>query len=83
MKKRSTAILLISFLCGGFDAATNLSRLGSLHFSDRKDTRMQGTFRDAGFSYRHQYVLSSHWSLERTIGLGFARASLSLMYIIR
>jgi hypothetical protein len=61
------------FNMGGFDAATNLSSLGGINFNDLKDTRMQGTFWNAGFSYGHQYVLSSHWSLEGTIGLGFAR----------
>lgn len=37
-----------------------------------KDSRYQGTFAGAGFTYGYQLSLSRHWNLEGEIGLGYA-----------
>lgn len=37
-----------------------------------KNTRYKGHFYGAGISYGYQHILSRHWSIEGTIGLGYA-----------
>jgi len=61
------------FNMGGFDGRVNVSNIGGLNFTDLIDTRVQGSFLNAGFSYGYQMVLSSRWSMEGNIGVGYAR----------
>lgn len=42
-------------------------------FPKLKNHRYEGSFYGAGVSYGHQWILSRRWSLEATIGLGYAR----------
>lgn len=43
-------------------------------FSDNmKNNRYQGNLYGAGISYGYQWILSDRWSLEATIGVGYAR----------
>lgn len=37
-----------------------------------RDSRYQGAFAGAGFTYGYQYPLSRHWNLEGEIGVGYA-----------
>lgn len=37
-----------------------------------KDSRYQGWYAGAGFTYGYQYMLSRHWNLEAEIGVGYA-----------
>ena len=41
-------------------------------FEDLVDYRYKGTFFGAGISYGYQYILNRHWSIEGTLGLGYA-----------
>lgn len=36
-----------------------------------KDSRYQGYFAGAGFTYGYQWILSRHWNLEAEIGVGY------------
>ena len=38
-----------------------------------RDSRYQGVYAGAGFTYGYQYPLSRHWNLEAEIGVGYAR----------
>ncbi len=38
-----------------------------------KDTRYQGNLVGAGFTYGYAWVLSPHWGLETSLGLGYMR----------
>ena len=41
-------------------------------FDDLANNRYKGHFYGGGISYGYQYILSRHWSIEGTIGLGYA-----------
>ena len=41
-------------------------------FDDLGDNRYKGHFYGGGISYGYQYILSRHWSIEGTIGIGYA-----------
>ncbi len=45
---------------------------GNLPFGSLRDNRYQGNAFGLGFSYGYQWVLSSRWSLEATLGMGYA-----------
>lgn len=49
---------------GGFFGGENLT-------SAVRDTRCQGAFAGAGFTYGYQYELSRHWNIEAEIGAGY------------
>lgn len=44
---------------------------GNLPLGSLKDSRYQGNAYSLGFSYGYQWILSRHWSLEATLGLGY------------
>lgn len=44
---------------------------GNLPFGSLRDNRYQGNAYGLGFSYGYQWILSRHWSLEATLGLGY------------
>lgn len=41
-------------------------------FDDLANYRYKGHFYGGGISYGYQYILNKHWSLEATLGLGYA-----------
>ena len=41
-------------------------------FDDLADYRYKGHFYGGGISYGYQYILNRHWSLEATLGVGYA-----------
>ena len=41
-------------------------------FDDLAEYRYKGHFYGGGISYGYQYILSRHWSLEATLGIGYA-----------
>ena len=41
-------------------------------FDDLGDNRYKGHFYGGGISYGYQYIFSRHWSIEGTIGIGYA-----------
>lgn len=41
-------------------------------FKDLADFRYKGHFYGGGISYGYQYVMSRHWSIEGTVGIGYA-----------
>ena len=41
-------------------------------FDDLADYRYKGHFYGGGISYGYQYILNRHWSLEATLGIGYA-----------
>ena len=41
-------------------------------FDDLADFRYKGHFYGGGISYGYQHILSRHWSLEATLGIGYA-----------
>lgn len=41
-------------------------------FSDLASYRYKGHFYGGGISYGYQYILNRHWSLEATLGIGYA-----------
>lgn len=45
----------------------NIKLLNTEHY------RYQGTFYGAGISYGYHWILGNHWSLETSIGIGYAR----------
>lgn len=56
---------------GGFNGSIDLGGLGSVGIKGIETTRVQGPFWDAGISYGYHRILSPHWGIETTIGLGF------------
>lgn len=44
---------------------------GNLPFGSLRDNRYQGNAYGLGFSYGYQWILSRHWNLEATLGLGY------------
>jgi len=54
---------------GGIDVGFNM--LGT-DFRKLKDTRYQGWFVGAGFSYGYAWILGRHWNLEAEIGVGYS-----------
>jgi len=51
------------FNIGGFDNAI---------YPGLKDTRVQGSFWNAGISYGYHWILSPRWGIEATAGFGYA-----------
>lgn len=48
--------------------------VGGLSFNDNiKNNRYQGDLYGAGISYGYQWILNNRWSIEATIGVGYAR----------
>ncbi|GAB6010396.1 DUF3575 domain-containing protein [Dysgonomonas reticulitermitis] len=45
--------------------------IGNLPFGSLRDNRYQGDAYGLGFSYGYQWLLSSRWNLEATLGLGY------------
>lgn len=45
--------------------------VGNLPFGSLQDTRYQGNAYGIGFSYGYQWLLSSRWSLEANLGMGY------------
>lgn len=41
-------------------------------FDDLGDNRYKGHFYGGGISYGYQHILSRHWSIEGTVGIGYA-----------
>lgn len=54
-------------LPGFFFSGVNVSKAA-------RDSRYQGWYAGAGFTYGYQYMLSRHWNLEGEIGVGYAHA---------
>lgn len=44
---------------------------GNLPFGSLRDSRYQGNAYGVGFSYGYQWLLSSRWSMEATLGMGY------------
>ncbi|MDR1918339.1 MAG: DUF3575 domain-containing protein [Tannerellaceae bacterium] len=59
----------------GLHAHTGEFNVGGIKWLGMKDYRYQGTLYGAGLSYGYQWLLNTHWSLEATIGLGYAYLS--------
>lgn len=51
-------------------ASYNVGGIGP--FNTLKDNRYEGWLLGAGVSYGYQWILSSRWSLEATLGVGYA-----------
>jgi hypothetical protein len=51
--------------------------VGGLQWLGLKDARHQGYLYGAGLSYGYQWTLNPYWSLEATLGLGYAFLSFS------
>ena len=50
----------------------NLPALGGLVSENMQQYRYQGYFYGGGFAYGYQWILGNNWSLETSIGLGYA-----------
>jgi hypothetical protein len=50
---------------GGFN-------MGGIKLIGLEDFRYEGSFYGGGISYGYHWVLNTHWSIEATIGLGYA-----------
>ncbi|MDR1344741.1 MAG: DUF3575 domain-containing protein [Tannerellaceae bacterium] len=59
----------------GLHAQMGGYNVGAVKWLGMGDYRYQGTLYGAGVSYGYQWVLSSHWSMEATLGLGYAYLS--------
>jgi hypothetical protein len=46
--------------------------ISNLPLFGMKDYRYQGTLYGAGISYGYQWILNTHWSIEATLGIGYA-----------
>lgn len=53
-----------------FSPFDDLTQEGS---ANGKQKRYKGEFWGAGISYGYQYIFSRHWSIEATVGFGYAR----------
>lgn len=60
-------------LHGGAFNAGALPALGGLISDNMQQNRYQGYFYGGGLSYGYYTVLSAHWGLEASLGLGYAR----------
>lgn len=49
--------------------------IGGIKMFGLKDSRYQGNLYGAGLSYGYQWILSKRWSIEATIGVGYARVN--------
>ena len=47
--------------------------ISNIRYGGLGDFRRQGNLAGFGFSYGYQWILSPHWSMEGTLGLGYAR----------
>jgi len=47
--------------------------IGGVRYFGLSDYRRQGNVAGAGLSYGYQWLLSTRWSLEATLGVGYAR----------
>ena len=47
--------------------------IGDIRYLGLGGYRRQGNLIGAGFSYGYQWILSPHWSLEASLGIGYAR----------
>ncbi len=47
--------------------------IGDIHYLGLSDYRRQGNVVGAGLSYGYQWLLSTRWSLEAMLGVGYAR----------
>ena len=64
------------FNVGGIGGTTDLPLFGETKIlSGLKNHRVEGDFAGVGLSLGRQWVLSSHWSFETELGVGFARYS--------
>jgi hypothetical protein len=59
----------------GFHLHTAGYNVGGIEWLGLKNSRYQGNLYGAGFSYGYQWILNTRWSLEATIGLGYAYLS--------
>ncbi|GAB6395658.1 MAG: DUF3575 domain-containing protein [Bacteroidales bacterium] len=57
----------------GLHAHAGGYNVGGIKLFGTKDYRYEGRLYGAGFSYGRHWILNTHWSLEATIGIGFAR----------
>lgn len=58
-------------LMGGLYNTTGID-LPFTPFENLADYRYKGQFYGGGISYGYQHILSRHWSIEATVGLGYA-----------
>ncbi|MDR1937826.1 MAG: DUF3575 domain-containing protein [Tannerellaceae bacterium] len=56
----------------GFHAHIAEYNIGGIKWIGLQDHRYQGNLYGAGLSYGYQWILNTHWSLEATVGLGYA-----------
>jgi hypothetical protein len=59
----------------GLHAHMGEYNIGGIQNLGLKDFRYQGNIYGAGFSYGYQWILNPRWSIEATIGLGYAYLS--------
>lgn len=57
------------FNAGGLDLP--IKRYGDIHLSELKTHRYQGWYAGGGITYGYQWMLSRHWNLEGSIGVGY------------
>jgi opacity protein-like surface antigen len=56
----------------GFHGHVGGFNIGGMKLIGIEDFRYEGTFYGGGVSYGYQWILNTHWSIEATIGLGYA-----------
>jgi hypothetical protein len=59
----------------GLHAHIGAYNVGGIKLIGLQDYRYQGTVYGGGLSYGYQWILNTHWSLEATVGLGYAYLS--------
>ncbi|MDR1258808.1 MAG: DUF3575 domain-containing protein [Tannerellaceae bacterium] len=59
----------------GLHAHVGGYNVGAIKWLGMEEYRYQGTLYGAGFSYGYQWVLNPHWSIEATLGFGYAYLS--------
>ncbi|MDR1258214.1 MAG: DUF3575 domain-containing protein [Tannerellaceae bacterium] len=56
----------------GFHGHVGGFNMGGIKLIGLEDFRYEGSFYGGGVSYGYHWVLNTHWSIEATIGLGYA-----------
>ena len=56
----------------GANLAYSHYNVGNLPFGSFRDNRYQGNAYSVGVSYGYQWILSSRWNIEATLGVGYA-----------
>lgn len=61
------------FNIGGISGLPNFSGFGNINLSELGTMRFDGKVFGGGVSYGYQMILSPHWGIEFTLGIGYAR----------